>query len=151
MRMSTKPKIIDQRQLNHRDKSHRGRYFPSLFNFATPHLQAARNCGLAPPQKARDLTLEICDVQRWWACLDSNQEPDRYQRSTPAGNSNKTSVSRSRSFTFVRVCSRGFCRITGGMEDRRELPTGLRPDGSAFRPSCRYRAKGGLGKDRPFR
>src|SRR5437879_640700 len=26
-----------------------------------------------------------------------------------------------------------------------------RPDGSAFRPSCRYRAKSGLGKDKPFR
>ena len=61
----------------------------------------------------------------WWACLDSNQEPDRYERSTLAGNSSKISVSRSRSFTFVRVCSRGFCRITGGIEDRCNPPTGL--------------------------
>jgi hypothetical protein len=58
---------------------------------------------------------------------DSNLQPDRYERSTLAGNSNKISVSRSGSFTFVRVCSRGFCRITGGMEERRKPPTGLWP------------------------
>ena len=68
----------------------------------------------------------------WWACLDSNQEPDRYERRTPSGNSNKISVSRSRYFTFVRVCSRGFCRITGGMEDRRKPPTGLDRTGPRF-------------------
>jgi hypothetical protein len=32
----------------------------------------------------------------------------------------------------VRVCSRGFCRITGGMEDRREPPTGLDRTGPRF-------------------
>ena len=53
-------------------------------------------------------------LKHWWACLDSNQEPDRYERRTLSGSSSKISVSRSRSFTFVRVCSWGFCRITGG-------------------------------------
>ena len=57
----------------------------------------------------------LCVVDfNWWACLDSNQEPDRYERRPLPGSSSKISVSRSRSFTFVRVCSRGFCRITGG-------------------------------------
>src|SRR3981189_2603001 len=45
--------------------------------------------------------------------LDSNQEPDRYERGTLPGSSSKIGISRSRSFTFVRVCSRGFWRITG--------------------------------------
>jgi hypothetical protein len=55
----------------------------------------------------------------WWACLDSNQKPDRCKGRTLPGGSSKISVSRSRSFTFVRVCSRGFCRIIGGMGNRR--------------------------------
>ena len=71
---------------------------------------------------------------------DSNLQPDRYERSTLPGNSSKISVSRSLSFTFVRVCSRGFCRITGGVVDRR-APNRARPDGSAFRRSSRYRGK----------
>jgi delta 1-pyrroline-5-carboxylate dehydrogenase len=40
----------------------------------------------------------------WWARQDSNLQPDRYERSTLAGISNKISVSRSRSFTSMRVC-----------------------------------------------
>jgi hypothetical protein len=68
----------------------------------------------------------------WSACLDSNQEPQRYERSTLPGSSSKISVSPSRSFTFVRVCSRGFWRITGGIEDRREPPTGLDRTGPRF-------------------
>jgi hypothetical protein len=73
----------------------------------------------------------------WWARQDPNLQPDRYERRTLSGNPSKISVSRSRSFAFVRVCSRGFWRITGGMETRR----GSRLDGSAFRTSSRYRAK----------
>jgi hypothetical protein len=51
----------------------------------------------------------------------------------------------------VRVCSRGFRRITGGIEDRREPPTGLDRTGSHFVRSGRYRGKRGLGEDEPFR
>src|SRR5882762_10483954 len=87
----------------------------------------------------------------WWARQDSNLQPDRYERSTLAENSNKISVSRSRSFTFVRVCSRGFCWITGGMEDRREPPAGLDRSAPRLVRSSRYRARSGLGKDKPFR
>src|SRR5690242_16762181 len=51
----------------------------------------------------------------WWARQDSNLQPDRYERRTLSGNSSKISVSRSRPFAFVHVCSRGFCRIIGGV------------------------------------
>ena len=72
--------------------------------------------------------------EAWWARQDSNLQPDRYERKTLPGNSSKISVFRSRSFTFVRVCSRGFCRITGGMEGHRTANR-PRPDGAAVRPS----------------
>ena len=71
-------------------------------------------------------------ILQWWACLDSNLQPDRYERRSLPGSSSKISVFRSRSSTFVRVCSRGFCWITGGMEDRREPPTGFDRTGPRF-------------------
>src|SRR4030088_721227 len=86
----------------------------------------------------------------WRAQQDSNLRPDRYERRTLAENSNKISVSRSRSFTFVRVCSRGFWRITGGIEDRREPPKGLNRTGPRFTGSSRYQGKSGLGEDNSF-
>jgi hypothetical protein len=88
------------------------------FAQATPDTLRPEGFSAAAPRVARQ-------GEAWWACLDSNQEPDRYERRTSSRNLSKISVSRSISFTLVRVCSRGFCRITGGMEDRRKPPTGL--------------------------
>jgi len=58
------------------------------------------------------------------------------------------------SIKIIHVCARLF---TGFLPDswwhRRPPQTANRPrpDGPAFRPSCRHRARSGLGKDRPFR
>jgi len=87
-------------------------------------------------------------ISLWWACLDSNQEPDRYERSTLSENSSKFNVSPPRSFEFVHICSRRFCRITGGVKPRQiiqlqssdqllalySLPRRIRknPEGSRF-------------------
>ena len=58
----------------------------------------------------------------------TNLRPHRYERSTRAGNSSKISVSRSKSCTFVFVCSRGFCRISGGVNG----PTALSAQSPSF-------------------
>jgi hypothetical protein len=79
---------------------------------------------VAPPR--------VAEGEAWWACLDSNQEPDRYERSTLPGNLSKISVSRSGSCTFVRVCSRGFRRITGGISVAAKCHQGLDRAGLRF-------------------
>ncbi len=45
--------------------------------------------------------------------LSGAAEPERYE-AHPYWKTRKISVSRQRSCTFVRVCSRGFCRVYGG-------------------------------------
>ena len=74
------------------------------------------NSGRQHQQKSKSINARVQSL---------NLQPDRYERRTLSGKSSKISVSRSRSFTLVRVCSRGFCRITGGIENRRKPPTCL--------------------------
>ena len=74
------------------------------------------NSGRQHQQKSKSINARVQSL---------NLQPDRYKRRNLPGKPCKISISRSRSCAFVHVCSRGFWRITGGIEDRRELPTGL--------------------------
>jgi hypothetical protein len=65
---------------------------------------ARRDRGLACLAVAREAS------EGWWASLDSNQEPDRYERNTLVKNSNKISApdqDHSRLCAFVHAVSDG--------------------------------------------
>lgn len=81
-----------------------------------------------------------CPAKHVWAQRDLNLQPGRYERRTLPASSSNFSVFRSRSFTCVRVCTRGFWRITGGIDGRPPTAKRPRPDGYAFRPSSRIPA-----------
>jgi len=79
-----------------------------------------------------------------WACLDSNQESDRYERGEHPESLNIFNDSRARLFVFMRVCSRDFCGISGGRQPpdqpesgmaqkARKSPVGVEADNGSFK------------------
>jgi hypothetical protein len=74
--------------------------------------------------------------EAWWACLDLNQEPDRYERSTLPRNPSKISLSHWELSGFVRVRSQGFCRVSGGVDSPARQPAPCRGE---LRPVAKSR------------
>jgi hypothetical protein len=105
----------------------------SVFAFASLKLRRTRFV----PSVLRGCATRSPKGEAWWACLDSNQEPDRYERGEYPKDLNIFNDSRARLLVFMHICSRGFCGISGGgnCPDQPMTQTGLTTD-TAPRP-CR--------------
>jgi hypothetical protein len=92
-------------------------------NCVAINLQECR-CRFSAAPERKDLIRNSL-IQFWWARQNSNLQPDRHERSALPKNSSIFNGSCARSCTFVLVCLRGFCGISGGRQPPDQPESGM--------------------------